>query len=235
MALKKLAPVLIIWLIISCKKPEQKHVWVYDGWKGEVEMLNGPVKEIYQGDSTGAGTYFKRIDFDENWEMVRREDLLFDEPESNGAKNLPVRTYKIVLDKEGRKIGMLNNDSSIWKVNRNGQIVSYSPRIEDAVAGRYYYDKNGDMIRYTSTSGNNCCGEVSVFKYDHLHRIGEINWGEDLGSGSDGAATILKTTSRYLKTDSEGNWIVAVDYDQNLANRKDASHTEHYNAQNNLL
>jgi hypothetical protein len=54
----------------------------------------------------------------------------------------------------------------------------------------------------------------------------EIDWGEDMENGSNESGIIFKTTSRYLKTDSEGNWIVAVDYDQNLANRKDAPHTD---------
>jgi len=246
MRLKQLATFLIILMIISCKKPATKHVLAYDGWNREVEMLNGPVKEIYQGDSTKAGTFFRRIDFDKNGKMVRREKTDFTWSERNGLKDsvfiISKITYRPVVSKEGRTIAVVGEHQTVdihkrakdtsfykskWGLDGNGKLTTYFPNAENSVTGgQYYYDKNGDMIRYTKTSNNNCCGEITVFKYDHLHRIVEIDWGKDMENGSNEPDIVLKTTSRYLKTDSEGNWIVAADYNQNLINRKDAPHTD---------
>ena len=217
MALKKLFPALIILLLANCGKPKPKHVWIFGGLNDEVEMLNGPVKEIYTGDSTLARSYFERIDFDENGKMTHRKERFVQIDLNDSDLMIKESHYKTATDKEGKKAAVIEysqlirirghdlvKDTSRWVLNKNGQMASCcninSDSDRDAVR-HYKYNASGDLTEFKRTWGPVLLEpDIYTYRYDNNHQMIQSDLYED--------RHLMTTYFEYESIDSNNNWLV---------------------------
>jgi YD repeat-containing protein len=189
-------------LLSSQKIADVGHSYTYDD--GDVEMLNGHVKQIvsYPQSILGSGLLDTvTTNFDKKGYQT---EAITATPLDRRTKESVIYTY----DKAGKISQAKHNGSEvtgIYSYNKDGYTIRvlFTPENPLGEENRYTYDKAGYLTEFDFYENPKVLDDITKYKYDANHRLIETDQRSAKGQMK------LKTTFDYklVAVDSKNNWI----------------------------
>jgi len=220
MHLNKLLLVLLSILAISCtEKP--KHVYLYT--KDGVELLNGHVKEVFDGESESADGFYKtKFDRKGSMDSSTEKTTSISSAEGISDTSIDIRKTKYAFQyKEDGTVKSITGDTkgtygkglfavadsfkyiSRWKLDKKNQLAQFTSGILDTVytIGKYTCDSVGNVTKLElSYPDRHREPDLYYNKYDAQNHMIEK-------SLNDEQFLLQKTAFKYIAFDSHNNWI----------------------------
>ena len=208
-------------MLTSCVQKQHKSVstWLY-GY-GQVERLNGRVKQLTENGWGYSRTspYFITT-FDNKGCVISIQDVW--------SGSISKTHYLTVYDKNNRKIesiGIYKDEGKdikeIYKYDANEYLTRCIDNANNPSTDtdRYLYDNTGNVIEHQQYFEKKL---LWIFKYKYLYNKRNICTGveQSMTTWRDNFKTPALDTTKYIRFDSNNNWVKAINFLNDTITRK---------------